>query len=283
MESEAANGWMTRADIEMKLVSYAQNAEDILLHRVFDGATTGFYLDAGANDPVFHSVTRLCSGRGWSGINIEPHPTLHRRLCAERPRDINLNVGVSEVAGTLTFYEVPSIHGWSTFMPEMAASYLDKGVEFTERPIPVTTLAEVCERHVDRPIDFLKIDVEGFERQAIAGMDWRRWRPRVVLVEATWPDLWEDLLLSFDYLQAAFDGVNRFYVRAEDRDLLPRFAAPVNVLDNYIPYEYVRLLEQSHPGSDLGPSALEVARRVRRLARRHPGIAAMAKYWLHAK
>ena len=147
MQADAINRWITREDVALKTVSYAQNHEDILLRRAFGAGHAGFYVDAGANDPVFHSVTKLLYENGWRGINIEPTPVLHDRLVADRPRDINLNVGVSDVEGTLTFFEVaPPLHGWSTFLPEIAETYRQQGVIPTERPIPVTTLNILFER-----------------------------------------------------------------------------------------------------------------------------------------
>ena len=122
-----------------------------------------------------------------------------------------------------------------------------QGMTFVRRPVPVMTLARVCEEHVDRRIDFLKIDAEGHEREVIEGGDWGRWRPRIILVEATWPDRWEPQLLAADYRFAAFDGLNRYYVRAEDSHLTPAFMAPVCFHDDYIPYRYQATLDEMRP------------------------------------
>ena len=238
--------WMTLDDVYSKTVSYAQNYEDILLGRVLP-MSEGFYLDVGANHPVFHSVTKLFSERGWRGINIEPTPSLHRLLEVDRPRDINLNVGIGAADGNLTFYEATSLHGWSTFRPDLADHYRNQGVPISTRSVPVTTLAKVCDQHVDRTIDFLKIDAEGFEREVLLGADFSRWRPRVVLIENAWPEIWESLFDGIAYRLAAFDGINRYYVRHEDESLLPAFAATANALDNFIPYEYVRLFRMMKP------------------------------------
>jgi FkbM family methyltransferase len=234
--------WMTLDDVYAKTISYAQNSEDILLSRVFP-ERDGFYLDIGANHPVFHSVTKLFSERGWRGINIEPTPNLHQLLAEDRPRDINLNVGVGASEGVLTFYETAR-HGWSTFRPELAEHYRRQGVQVAEQPIPVTTLARICEEHVDRTIDFLKIDAEGFEREVLLGADFTRWRPRVLLIENAWPETWEPLIEGIHYRLAAFDGINKYFVRQEDEDLLPSFASTANALDNFVPYEYVRLFRK---------------------------------------
>ena len=284
---ESADGlnmqWMTLGDIYYKTISYAQNHEDVLLGRVFP-QSEGFYLDVGANHPVFHSVTKLFYERGWRGINIEPSPVVYSHLIEDRPRDVNLNVGLADRDGILNFYESMSRHGWSTFRPELAEGYRAQGVPMVERTVPVTTLAKVCERHVDRTIDFLKIDAEGFEREVLLGADFSRWRPRVLLIENAWPEAWEPLIAGLDYRQAAFDGLNRYYVRGEDEHLLPAFASTANVLDNFVPYEYLRLfqefadrIERSKPSVIVGlkNDARRVVRKlrstVRGLALRGPG------------
>jgi hypothetical protein len=115
----------------------------------------------------------------------------------------------------------------------------------------VTTLTKVCEQYVRGEIDFVSIDVEGYEREVLEGCDWRKWRPCILIIEATKPgttipshDRWEPLLLAADYLFAIFDGLNRYYVRAEDKHLLSALRVPVNVFDSYIPYEYLRQIEE---------------------------------------
>ncbi|WP_169975384.1 FkbM family methyltransferase [Tautonia rosea] len=262
------------------MISYAQNAEDVLLNRVFAGRNQGFYIDVGAHDPIHNSVTKHFYEQGWSGINIEPEQEteLFDRLQKDRPRDINMNLGLSNQDRTLTFYQTLSAPGWSTFSPAQGAEMARWGFEFVERSIPVTTLARVCEQHVlpGQEIDFLKVDAESHEREVIEGGDWNRWRPVIVLVEDNGTDVWEPLLLGVEYLFAAFDGINRYYVRSEDRQLLDRFAAPVNVTDEYVPFRYHRL----HQMSDLGPSALRIARRLQDTANRHPKLARIVSRYL---
>jgi hypothetical protein len=75
----------------------------------------------------------------------------------------------------------------------------------------------------------MKIDVEGAEAQVLAGADWGRWRPRVVVLEAVAPgtmapawDEWEPILLGNGYRFGLFDGLNRFYVAEEEPELAAR-------------------------------------------------------------
>jgi len=239
------------------MTSYAQNHEDVLLARLFPKGLTGLYVDVGASYPIANSVTKHFYDLGWRGVNVEPAAHPFAQLAEARPRDVNLNIGLSDAPGSLTLFEFPpELSAASTFSAEQAAWHGDNGLPSVERTVEVSTLARVCAQQVgDTPIEFMSIDVEGHERQVIAGGDWTRWRPRVVLVEATQPattipthDEWEGLLLDADYAFATFDGLNRYYVRTEDRALLPALATPVNVTDDYVPYEYLKPLQDLRLG-----------------------------------
>jgi FkbM family methyltransferase len=302
----------------MPMISFAQNGEDVLLNRLFPADYRGTYVDVGANHPTLHSVTRHFYDRGWRGINVEPVSRVYEMLVAERPEDLNLSLALSDHQGSMTLHESVDALGMSTLDPDFAAGLLDHGFPCVERAVPVTTLAALCERHVgDRTVDFLKIDVEGHEAAVIRGGDWGRWRPRVVLVEATIaPETWEALLLTAGYLPAAFDGLNRYYVRGEDEAWLPLLRAPVNVLDDFVLHDHVtaiedlryqrdeariRLAELDHRLAeqrraieelrlqrddaearlgDLGPGALAAARRLRSISRRVPLAGRLARRFL---
>ncbi len=253
------------------MISYAQNAEDVLLDRLFPRDYRGFYVDVGANHPTYHSVTRHFYDLGWNGVNVEPSPPVFAMLPEARPRDINLNLGLSDREGVLAFFEATTSLGMSTFSRDFASGLVRDGFPVRETTVPVLTLATVCDRYASETIDFLKIDVESHEAEVIAGGDWRRHRARVVLVESTGGFEWESVLLSADYLLAAFDGLNRYYVRAEDRDWLPKLAAPANYLDQFVYFEHEQALrdarwERDHFRDQLGEEKARTADLERRLA-----------------
>jgi FkbM family methyltransferase len=229
-------------------LSYAQNFEDVVLARALQpDAHRGTWIDVGAGDPVADSVTAVFAERGWCGINVEPLAAEYERLCAARPSDVNLNIALGAREGTATLYAgPPENRGSSTLSPDLAAHYRREGQEFTPHEVPVSTLANVVASHVTAPVDFLKIDVEGAEADVLAGADWTAFRPRIVVVESTLPgtthptyQAWDPMLLGAEYCFALFDGLNRFYVRAEEPELLEALRAPANVLDNFAPYRYV--------------------------------------------
>lgn len=232
----------------MSMISYAQNYEDVVLTRALRSVCTGFYIDVGALSPEFHSVTKAFYDRGWSGINIEPNPDCHAELVAERPRDVNLAEGVSDEPGELLLY-VFTDTGLSTFDESIAKRHEESGWAGRECKVATSTLRDIWLRHIPdgQDVHFLKVDVEGFERQVIVSNDWKERRPWIVIVEATAPltplpnhESWEPFLLQAGYQHAYFDGLNRFYVADEHADLIPELAIPPNVFDEFRPIAQVR-------------------------------------------
>lgn len=224
----------------MRLVSYAQNYEDIMLWRALKDIDAGFYIDIGANDPVADSVTKLFYDRGWSGINVEPLAEHYNDLCRERPRDKNVQCAVGAEAGTLSLW-VPEVRGWATASADAQQLHEQSGVEGVIVDVPQRTLANICRDYAAPEIHFLKVDVEGMEAAVLQGNDWQRFRPWVVVVEATRPgspeqchDVWESLILEAGYTLVYNDGLNRFYVASEHAELAEKFRVPPNVFDAFV-------------------------------------------------
>jgi FkbM family methyltransferase len=222
------------------MISYAQNFEDVMLARAFKGQKAGFYIDVGVWQPTQHSVTRHFYDLGWSGINVEPLPANFEAIQQARPRDININAAISTQPGPLVFHAIRQT-GLSTSRPDYAAMHARAGFDVAEVKVPTLTLKELCEHHAaGRTIDFLKIDVEGAEADVVASADWAAHRPRILLIEATVPLSpevsyleWEPAVLGAGYLFGYFDGLNRWYVRSDEPDLLRAFGAPPNPFDEY--------------------------------------------------
>lgn len=195
------------------LVSYSQNREDLILHVILSNVKKGFYVDVGANYPEQDSVTKFFYDRGWRGINIEPIPELYQLLKAARPRDLNLNIGVSDKSGILKLRQYSNgLNGWSTFSNEIKD--LRGEIEHKDYDVPVETLETVFKKNNITEIDFLKIDVEGLEYKVLAGNNWDMYKPKVVIVENT-PGEWMQLLKKKHYSNIFFDGLNQYFVRSD--------------------------------------------------------------------
>lgn len=258
----------------MSFISYAQNYEDVMLWRALGHVGQGFYIDVGANAPEADSVTKAFYDNGWSGINIEPQAACAAELRAARPRDITLQVAVGAEEGEITLHE-PDMRGWATVSPEVAASHDRHGVAMRTTTVPLLRLDTLCEKHAPAEIHFLKIDVEGYEKQVIAGMDFSRFRPWIVVVEAVIPhqsgasqETWEASLLEHRYRQVYFDGLNRFYLAEEHAVLSEAFRAPPNVFD-----EFTRL-ETAHARQALAEVRAQLAASQRHLSQTQALLAA---------
>lgn len=237
--------------MNFRMVSYADNYEDVLLQRAFEGQPRGFYIDVGSYGPVDHSVTKHFYDKGWHGINIEPNPAPFAEIQADRTRDINLNLGLSDEAGELTILAAPGAC-WSVDRNMLTGFFQASESDIVPHQIPVRTLAEICDEHVPpgTPIDFLKVDVEGHEGAVFRGGDWTRHRPRVVVAEAMGFEEWESILLTAGYHFTLFEGVNRFYVRDEDAHLISRINYPANVADSFLIYGYLKRINELQTGVD---------------------------------
>ena len=231
----------------MRMISYAQNFEDVMLWRALKDVKEGFYIDVGANDPVVDSVTKWFYEQNWTGINIEPSRDYYEKISKDRERDINLCLGAGNEQGKLTFYNFKDT-GLSTTDETIAKRHIASGLKVEKEEIEIKTLGKICDEYVnDTIINFLKIDVEGTEKQVIDGMNFDKYRPWIVVVEATEPRSqvisidWEEKLVNAGYLLVYFDGLNRFYICKEKYDdLKDRFKCPPNPFDDYIIWEVIK-------------------------------------------
>ncbi len=242
-------------------VSYAQRFEDIYLMRCFGERSDGFYIDIGAGHPVFDNVSFAFYLKGWRGVTVEPNPHLSRLARAVRPRDVHHEAVVGPAPGTARFYIVRDYHGLSTMIAGNAEAALAQFGKRSEAiDVPATTLRALCEQHAAAAIDFLKVDVEGMEKDVLLGGDWRRFRPKVVVVEALAPfslapswESWEPILIDHGYRYVWFDTLNRYYVAEEAAEIAPHFSSPPTAFPDVIQFRETRpaLVDAQHPDHPL--------------------------------
>lgn len=237
----------------MTFVSYAQNYEDVMLWRALKNVDNGFWIDVGAAHPTEHSVTFAFAKRGWRGVNIEPEPNYAFALRTQRHRDVNLEVAVGAAPGRARLQHLPGT-GLSTFDPTIAERHGRTGFARSDAlDVEVRTLAAICAEHAQGDIHFLKIDVEGSEAAVLQGADFNRFRPWIIVVEATIPlspiratEGFEHYLFTAGYHEAWFDGLNTFYLAAERYDALAHaFRAQPNVFDDFIRADHASALARS--------------------------------------
>jgi FkbM family methyltransferase len=155
----------------------------------------GFFVEAGANDGFTQSNTYwLERFRGWRGILVEPIPEYVHECRIERPDATVVHAALVPPdypgdAVRMQFGDLLSTvhgaHGDSAAEREWVAPGLVLGWhDAYEVDVPARTLSSILDEHDTPEIDLLSLDVEGFETQALRGLDLNRHAPRWIVVEA---------------------------------------------------------------------------------------------------
>jgi FkbM family methyltransferase len=171
------------------------------------------FVEAGANDGVNQSNTLLFERHlGWRGILVEPVPELFRQCQINRPKARCVHAALVADDDPRDQVEMWSC-GLMSFVegsfrsPQEAEDHLSNS-RLMNQPVPervsvsARTLSSILDEAKVRQVDLLSLDVEGFEAQALGGIDFARHRPRYILVEARYPDA-VHAVLDPHYKQAA--------------------------------------------------------------------------------
>ena len=228
-------------------ISYAQNREDVYINRLFSDLSRGTYIDVGCFDPVLKSTTCALYRRGWRGINIDVSAQNIQKFIHERPADINSAIGSKNTSKDIYLYEGSTR---STFNSELGDDYIARGLPIQKKRVEVKTLTNILDSYLRTPsIDLLSVDVEGFEGEVFRGLDFSKYTPKLIVVEATYPetprvvsDQWSDQLYDNGYKQVFFDGLNAYFYHKPTDQVRSCFHYPANYFDDFITYEYLSLL-----------------------------------------
>ena len=161
----------------------SQFGEEWLIRDFFQDRRGGVFVDVGAADARKWSTTyRLETLLGWSGVAIEPQPQYAEGFARLRPRTRLIQAFVSDKAGSSQTLWIPEKYpGLATF----DRRYLDSlGLSSTPMQVPTVTLTKVLEEQGVTALDFLSMDIEQAEPQALQGFDINRYKPKLVCVEA---------------------------------------------------------------------------------------------------
>jgi FkbM family methyltransferase len=223
--------------------SYSQNGEDVVLWRALRGISNGRYIDVGANHPSNDSVSMAFYARGWTGITVEPDPEFAALLRQDRPGDLVVEAAITSRDHDSVVLHVVDGTGLSTLDDFRARVHTSTSYETHDIAVPTRTLDSVLDDAgwAGEDIHFVSVDTEGSEREVLESIDLTRWRPWVLVVEATEPNstrptrhLWDDMLKEAEYQFCLFDGLSCFFVADERSQQLGKsLSYPACVLDDF--------------------------------------------------
>jgi FkbM family methyltransferase len=164
---------------------------------VFGGRRDGVFVDVGAHDGETYSNTLfLEEERGWSGLCIEPNPSVFERLAARRAATC-VAVAVGATEGTAEFL---AISGYGEMLSGIRDQYapahlarIDRelaqhGGEAISHRVPVRRLDALLQEHELTHVDLLCVDVEGAEADVLGSVRLRDFGVSAVIVENNYTD-----------------------------------------------------------------------------------------------
>ncbi len=190
------------------------------------GNQPGFFIESGANDGYEQSNTFYLARRfKWTGLLIEPIPELasHCKAIRKESTVIQCALGDSNTESdsiTIERAGLMSVVQNSLGDSEHAHFELAKKHQgdFIGQPItvPLSTLSAVIDQHApNQTIDLLSLDVEGYEPQALRGLDFSRHAPRFICVEANDPESINEILKPRYEVAARLSYHDLLYKRIE--------------------------------------------------------------------
>ena len=157
----------------------------------------GFFIEVGANDGYNQSNTYYLEKiLGWKGVLVEPIPELFKECKKNRGGSSVFNYALVAHDFNDSFVEMHyanlrSLVDGSFKDREFEAKHIQDGLStqnieksYTVK-IPSRTLSSILDESCNsKQIDFLSLDVEGYELNVLKGLNLEKYRPTYILVEA---------------------------------------------------------------------------------------------------
>lgn len=176
--------------------------------------TNGFFIEAGANDGISQSNSYYFSSvLGWKGILVEAIPELAKKCQKNRPNCFVENfalVSPNYPSDTITMKYCNLMSVVKGNLDEKAEiEFIDSGVKCQQNitpyevNVPVATLNNILSKYKLKKIDLFSLDVEGYELEALSGIDLSIFKPDYILIETIWnrEKILEKMLKYYDIVE----------------------------------------------------------------------------------
>lgn len=184
-------GTITDLEVDVFAAKYGperqtEHEEEWMIRDFFQDKRNGFFVDIGANHYKALSKTwYLDTQLGWSGIAVDALKEFAQDYARHRPRTRFFALFVSDQSDRAAQVFVISRN---TTVASADKSFVDQfGTPDRIDTVPTITLNDLLTAEKVPPIDFLSMDIELHEPQALRGLDLQRFRPSLVCIEALLP------------------------------------------------------------------------------------------------
>ncbi|WP_132952709.1 FkbM family methyltransferase [Rhodovulum bhavnagarense] len=173
------------------------------------GFRNGVFAEAGANNGIRQSNTAYLEFyRGWTGLLVEPIPELAQQCRINRPKSRVEEYALTSLSSSgapveMIYCNLMSIVKGARGGDTADEAHIAAGMKFLagdDAPrhysVPTASLDMLFRLSGISRVDLLSLDVEGYEAQALAGLDFDRVAPRWILVEANDPQEIENVLAA---------------------------------------------------------------------------------------
>lgn len=158
--------------------AYSQFGQDLFVLNILKDIQNGIFVDVGGNDPIKGSNTYLLEQRGWTGIAIEPQEKL-RKLWPESRKAECLNYVVGPENKTINFIEGSNDeHGLSGVEGYNKCQDNSKKISVEQK-----RLSDILKEKSINHVDYLSIDVEGYEMNVLESIDFSTSDIRLISIE----------------------------------------------------------------------------------------------------
>ena len=165
--------------------SYSLSNIDVVIDYIFKGIKKGIYIDIGCNHPIKHNNTYLLHERGWNGINIDLDKTSIDEFKKLRPKDINIQIGVSNYAGNKKVFYYHKRSPLNTLSKKLKEYRIKKPTKTFN--LQVDTLNNIIKKSKfkNKQINLMSIDIENHEYEALQNFNFKKYKIDLIVTEFT--------------------------------------------------------------------------------------------------
>ena len=171
--------------------------EDLIISELTKNINNGFYVDAGCYHPIHLSNTYLLYKKNWSGINIDISKFSIKLFDYMRPNDVNINSAVADTEGEISYFYQKKLSQLSTTRREISTERMQGLIK--EKKIKSFKLNSLINnsKFKDRQIDFLNIDIEGADFEALKSLNYNIYKPKIICIEIIEKNIIESQTYNF--------------------------------------------------------------------------------------